>query len=184
MDQTVKVRMKKNTPGTILALAFGFLLWYWPAMAQVGPKKPSPAKTTAKPAAATIKPDTVSVPKFTVRFGPYTGTTPAPANDLKKVIGGELTVTDQQGQKWTPIAWRLIWNRKEINDDWKTGKRKTIMTYNIVEVDSTAQLPESWQNEIREFIQPGEEIIFERIIIEHPGSKRNMGVAELRIKVI
>jgi hypothetical protein len=156
--------------------------------AQTVPAKTKPAtttKATAKPTATVaIKPDSVNVPTFTVRFGPYNGTTPAPTEDIKKVIGGELTITDQQGQKWNPIAWRFIWNRKEVNDDWKTGKRKTMITYNIVELDSTSKLPGSWQTEIREFIQSGEEIVIERIIIEHPGSKRKMAAKNLSIKII
>ncbi len=152
------------------------------------PKTTTPAKTTAKPTAKptqpAIKPDTVNVPTFTVRFGPYNGINPAPVDDIKKVIGGELSITDQQGQKWTPVAWRFIWNRKEINDDWKTGKRKTVMSYNIVELDSTNTLPKGWQDELKEFIQAKEEIIFERIIIEHPGSKRKMAAKDLIIKII
>ena len=177
--------------GKILGQFCACIIWCNLVQAQAVPPKPkpaTPAKTTAKPAAkqatVTVIPDTIKVPKFTVRFGPYNGSTPAPVEDIKKVISGELTITDQQGQKWTPLAWRFIWNRKETNDDWKTGKRKTIMTYNMVEIDSTGRLPESWQTEIKEFIQPGENIIFERIIIEHPGSKRKMAALDLLIKII
>jgi hypothetical protein len=144
----------------------------------------APVATSKGKATVTILPDTVKIPKFITRFGPYNGTTPAPASDLKKIMSGNLVVSDQQGQQWTPIAWRFIWNKKEVTDDIKTGRRKNIITYNMVEVDSTSILPLGWQNELKEFLQPGEEIIFERIIIEHPGSKRKMMAADLRIKVI
>jgi hypothetical protein len=163
------------------------MLWFSLAQAQAVPPKTkpaTPAKTTTKPAPPTIMPDTIQVPNFVVRFGPYNGASPAPTDDIKRAVSGELTIMDQRGQKWTPVAWRFIWNRKEVNDDWKTGKRKTMMTYNIVEIDSSNKLPESWQNELRDFIQPGEEIIFERIIIEHPGSKRRMAAKDLMIKII
>lgn len=129
-------------------------------------------------------PDTIKVPKFTTRFGPYNGSTPAPAADLKKITAGNLVVSDQRGQQWTPVAWRFIWNKKEFTDDIRTGKRKTVMTYNIVEVDSSAQLPEGWQNELKEYLQSGEEIRFERIIIEHPASRRRMFAADLIIRII
>jgi hypothetical protein len=150
---------------------------------QPKPATKTPA-TTTKPATATILPDTIKVPKFITRFGPYNGTMPAPASDLKKIISGNLVVTDQQGQQWTPVAWRFIWNKKEFTDDIKTGKRKTVMTYNIVEIDSSSQLPAGWQSELKDNLQADEEIIFERIIIEHPGSKRRMIAKDLLIKII
>ena len=158
-------------------------------VAQATPSRPpaktsTPTKPQQKPAPVTIMPDTIPVPKFTVRFGPYNGSLPAPADDFKKIVGGDLTIADQRGQKWNPIAWRLIWNRKEYTDDIRTGRRKAIMTYNIVEVDSTAKIPAGWQSELSESLQSGEDLIFERIIIEHPGSKRKMFAAELRIKII
>jgi hypothetical protein len=140
--------------------------------------KPPPAKTTR------ILPDTIKVPEFAVRFGPYTNTLSALPDDIKKLLNTDLIVADQRGQKWTPVAWRFIWNRKEINDDWKTGKRKTSLMPNIVEIDSTGKLPESWQKELQDNLQSGEELIFERIIIEHPESKRKMMAPNLRIKII
>jgi hypothetical protein len=147
--------------------------------------KPKPVVTTTpKPETLTIMPDTIKVPRFTTRFGPYNGTLPAPASDLKKIVGSKLIIADERGQQWTPVAWRFIWIKKEFTDDTKTGKRKTIMTPNIVEIDANATLPLSWQNELTEFLQSGEEIIFERIIIEHPGSKRKMLAKDLQIRII
>lgn len=146
-----------------------------------GTKPSSPAKKTAP---VSIMPDTIKVPRFTTRFGPYNGSTPAPAEDLKKITAGDLVVFDQRGQQWTVVAWRFIWNKKEYSDDIRTGKRKLITTYNIVEVDSTAKLPSGWQNELKEFLQPGEEIRFERIIIEHPASRRRMFATDLIIRII
>lgn len=149
------------------------------------PAKAPTAKTQpVKTPAATIFPDTLKSPKFTVRFGPYTEANPALPDDLKKLLNTDLIITDQRGQKWTPVAFRFIWNRKEINDDWKTGKRKIIMAPSIVEVDGTAKLPATWQKEMTDTLQSGEELIFERIIIEHPESKRKMMAPSLRIKVI
>ena len=54
----------------------------------------------------------------------------------------------------------------------------------MVEVDSSGVLPLSWQNEINEFLKSGEEVIFERIIVEHPASKRKRFAPDLRIKVL
>jgi len=147
-------------------------------------QKTTPAKQVAKPATPAIKPDTVKLPKFTVRFGPYNGTTPAPLADMKKVLGLPITATDQQGQKWTPLTWMFIWNRQEQSNDIKTGKNKTIVTYNAVQVDSTGLLPATWQKEIMEYLKSGDEFVIERMIIEHPGTKRKMMAPEWRVKVV
>lgn len=147
-------------------------------------QKTTPQKPAPKPATPVILPDTIKVPKFTVRFGPYTAVSPAPLEDVKKVLGVGITVTDQRGQKWTPLAWRFIWNRQEQSNDIRTGKQKTIVSYNAVEIDSTGVLPLSWQKEMTEFLQKGEELMIERIIIEHPGSKRKMMAPDLKIRVI
>jgi hypothetical protein len=155
-----------------------------PALFLQAQKPATQKKPVATPAVPAIKPDTVKVPRFTVRFGPYTSTAPAPLDDLKKVLGTGITVTDQQGQQWTPLAWRFVWNRIEQSNDIRTGKQKTISTYNAVEIDSTGVLPASWQKEIKEFLQKGEELMIERIIIEHPGSKRKMMAPDWKIRVI
>jgi len=150
---------------------------------KTNPQKPG-VKPVAKPAVPVILPDTVKVPKFTVRFGPYNGATPAPVEDIKKVLATGITITDQQGQKWTPLTWMFVWNKQEQSNDIKTGRTKNILTYNAVQVDSSGVLPPTWQNEIKEYLKSGEEFVIERMIIEHPGSKRKMMAPELRIKLL
>ncbi len=150
----------------------------------VSAQKSTPQKPVAKPSVPAVLPDTVKFPKFTVRFGPFSGATPALLDDLKRVLPAGLSVTDQQGQKWTPLAWRFTWNRLEQSNDIRTGKVKTIATSNLVQVDSSAVLPASWQNEIRGYLKTGEEFIIEKIIVEHPGSKRKMLAPDFRIKTL
>lgn len=169
---------RKRYFGKLLAIfVAGCLLLSAGVSAQAGKPTPKPSPT------AKVMPDTLKTPQFTGRFGPYNGKLDALPDDLKKLITTELIVTDQRGQKWEIVAWRFIWKRKEINDDWKTGKRQVVTTPSIVELDSTARLPASWQNELKEFLQSGEELIFERIIIEHPASKRKMMAPDFSIKI-
>jgi hypothetical protein len=157
----------------------GIMLGY-SAMAQSKP----PQKPAPKPAAtAKTMPDTLKVPKFTTRFGPYNGKLEALPDDLKKLVATELIVTDERGQKWNIVAWRFIWKKKEFNDDWKTGQRKTVISPQIAEFDSTSKLSESWQNELKEYLQSGEELVFERIIVEHPESKRKMMAPDLKVMI-
>ena len=144
-----------------------------------------PIKKTADPVAATasILPDTVKVPKFSVRFGPYNGTIPTLTDDIKKLVGTELIVTDQQGQRWNTVAFRFGWNKREESVDIKTGRKKTVSNFDATDVDSSSRIPEAWQNALKENIRSGEDLIFERIIIEHPGSKRKMVAPDLRLTI-
>jgi hypothetical protein len=128
-------------------------------------------------------PDTLKVPRFATRFGAYNGKVEALPDDLKKLVGTDLIVTDERGQKWNIVAWRFIWKKKEFNDDWKTGQRKTILSPQIAEFDGTSKLPENWQTELKAYLQSGEALIFERIIVEHPESMRKMMAPDLLVNI-
>jgi hypothetical protein len=81
------------------------------------------------------------------------------------------------------VAWRFIWKKKEFNDDRKTGQRKTILSPQIAEFDGTSKLPENWQTELKAYLQSGEALIFERIIVEHPESMRKMMAPDLLVNI-
>jgi hypothetical protein len=159
------------------------VIFFLPTIVLQAQNKPSP-KPVAKPMVPVVLPDTIKLPKFTVRFGPFNGASPALAGDLKRVLPNGISITDQQGQKWTPLSWMFIWNRQEQSNDIRTGKIKTITTYNAVVVDSSAVLPASWQREIQDYLRSGEEFIIEKLIIEQPGSKRKMMAPDWRIKLL
>ena len=96
-------------------LLCGSLLWQATAIAQ----------QTKTPKPEIVLQDTASKAlTFVTRFGPYNGKTPAPLEDIKKIINGDVMVYDNKGIKWKVYAFTLGWNRIETSDDWQTGKSR------------------------------------------------------------
>lgn len=156
-------------------LLCGGLLWQAPAMAQ----------QTKTPKPETVLPDTASKAlTFVTRFGPYNGKTPAPLEDIKKVINGDVIVTDNKGIKWKVYAFTLGWNKIETSDDWQTGKRKTIKTFQAVELKETSKIPAAWQTEFKNSLQKGEEILIQGVVVENPTTKLKRFAPDLKIKIM
>ena len=160
------------TPTILLGLAA--LALHSVATAQGKPAVAAGRNTDASAKTVAAARDTSKVITLKARFGPYDGTSPVVVENLKSMAGTKLIVTDNKGVKWTVVAWRFGWNRKEISNDIRTGKRKWITNYYAVDVMESDTLPGSWQTEIKETLQKGEEITIEQIIAENPktGEKR------------
>lgn len=118
------------------------------------------------------------------RFGPYDGSSPVVVENLKSLAGTKLIVTDNKGVNWTVVAWRFGWNRKEMSNDIRTGKRKWITNYYAVDVMESDTLPGSWQTEIKETLQKGEEISIEQIIAENPKTREKRLAPPLRFTLL
>jgi len=144
-------------------------------MTQAKPVKPVQPKSPS---------DTAKVIYLKAKLGPINGATPILLKDFQKFINSDLTVADQFGTPWKVIAFRFAWNRKEINDDWKTGKRKATMTYNATEVTDSTKIPMAWQNEMKLNLQAGEKIMFEQIIAEHKKTGRKRFAPDFQITLI
>lgn len=156
-------------------LLCGGLLWQAPAMAQ----------QTKTPKPETVLQDTASKAlTFVTRFGPYNGKTPAPLEDIKKIINGDVIVTDNKGVKWKVYAFTLGWNKIETSDDWQTGKRKTIKTFQAVELKETSKIPAAWQTEFINSLQKGEEILIQGVVVENPTTKQKRFAPDLKIKIM
>jgi hypothetical protein len=93
------------------------------------------------------------------------------AENLKKLAGTKLIVTDNKGVNWNVVTWRFCWNRKEMSNDIRTGKRKWISNFYALDVIESDTLPAAWQTEIKETLQKGEEITIEQIIAENPKTR-------------
>ena len=156
-------------------LLCGSLLWLAPAMAQ----------KTKTPKPEILLMDTTSQAlTFLTRFGPYNGKTPAPLEDIKKIINGDVMVYDNKGLKWKVYAFTLGWNRIETSDDWQTGKRKTIKTFQAVELKETSKIPAAWQTEIKNGLKKGEEILIQGVVVENPTTKQKRFAPDLSIKIM
>ncbi len=148
------------------------------ANASIAQAKTTPGTTSSKSAT-----DTTKHQLFTVKFGPYKLGMVVLAEDLKRLVNAELKVTDSLGVVWQPVTFRLGWRKRDYSDDIKTGKRKVGYFFNATEVLNSSKIPASWQQEMSEMLQPGEEVMFEEIIVQHPKTKKMMQAPTLQFKL-
>lgn len=137
------------------------------------------------PAKAAVK-DSAQRIQLSVKYGPYANEAKAFVTDLVKLLpAAELRITDNKGNAWTVISYRLGYRKKEVSDDYKTGKRKTVFTFNAATItNGKTKLPESWQKELTESLQASEEILFENVIVQNIKTKKMMLAPALKILVI
>ena len=109
------------------------------------------------------------------RFGPFQDSMTPLADDFRKLAAaGSLIVTDTVSkQQWKVISYQLNWKRKEVSDNFKTGKSEFISNLVGTTVHNSSKIPEVWAKEMGEYLQPAEQIYFDRIIVQHPTTKQN-----------
>lgn len=138
------------------------------------------AQPPAKPAA--VKAPVAKPIKLTVKFGPYSDSSKAFAPDVKLAVKvATLKITDNNGGTWTVISYRLGWRKKDTNDDYKTGKSKTVYIFNATEVNNDPKVPEGWQKELQASLQPTEQLLFEEILVQDAKTKKTIKAPPLRI---
>lgn len=122
---------------------------------------------------------------FLVKFGPYKNNMPIVLTDLKRALNTELKVTDSAtGLAYQVISFRLGWRKKEPSDDYKTGKKKIITSFNAVDVYNNTRIPAAWQTELSENAKSTDELLFEAIYVQHPTSKKMYQAPSLTFKLI
>ncbi|HSC52169.1 MAG TPA: hypothetical protein VLC98_01010 [Phnomibacter sp.] len=137
---------------------------------------------TAKPSGKTVAAKPVS---FLVKFGPYKDKMPIVLSDLKVALNTDLKVTDSAtGQAYEIISFRFGWRKKESSDDYKTGKKKIITSFNAVEVYNNSRIPEGWQAELKESAKASDELLFEDIYVQNPVTKKMYQAPSISFKVL
>ncbi|MEO7313239.1 MAG: hypothetical protein ABIX01_22830 [Chitinophagaceae bacterium] len=141
------------------------------------------AQPRQKPAPA--KPDTSKGRlKLIPYFGAYTDGSKAFATDLKRLLGvnPQLKLKDEKGAVYTVVSFEITWKKKDVSDDVRTGKPKTV--YYFVGGDITGNnLTDSWREEISNFVQKGEEITFSTILYYDPRRKLNTRAPSLVLDI-
>jgi hypothetical protein len=127
------------------------------------------------------KPAAVKPLKLTTKFAAYADSSKPFLTDFKQILKADLKVTDNNGGTWTIVTYRLGWRRKEVNDDYKTGQRKTIFQFYAKTVDNSSKIPAEWQKEMSEGLQAGEHLLFEEIIVQNPKTKKMMQAPPLHL---
>ena len=81
-------------------------------------------------------------------------------------------VKDQKGNIYQVISFEVMWKRKDISDDEKTGKPKTVF-YTVGATLNGNQFSKEWINEFTNYIKAGEQLFFDTILYFDPNKKAN-----------
>lgn len=137
----------------------------------------------AQPKPDTAKNKTVK-PVITSYIGPYSGGK-ALSGDIKKLMSLNPTVKvkDAKGIEYKVISYEITWKKKELSDDIRTGKAKTVFYMVGADVKSNL-LPESWRTEINAGIKAGEEIGISNILYNDAKKKMNYKAPDILIAIL
>ncbi len=155
-----------------------FLLLKWPLLLLVSQLS---CQLFAQPKTDTAK---NAKPVFTSYLGPYS-VGKALNSDIKRLMSMNpvIKVKDTKGNEYKVISYEVTWKRKEMSDDFKTGKPKTV--YYMVGTDVRSnQLPESFRTQISTDIKAGEELGFTNILYTDPKKKTNYKGPDILISIL
>lgn len=134
------------------------------------------ATLQATPSCAQAKKDTAksAKPLFTASLGFYSGTAKALSSDVKRLmtVNPIVKVKDAKGMEYKVVAFEVTWKRKELSDDIKSGKPRTVF-YMVGADIKTNQLPEMFRQQISTGLQAGEEVMLSNILYIDPKTKTN-----------
>jgi hypothetical protein len=120
-----------------------------------------------RPAFSQAKPDTAKgvKPVFTASMGMFNGTSKALGADVKRLVAANpvIKVKDAKGGEYKVVAFEVTWKRKELSDDVKTGKPKTVFYMVGTDVRGN-QLPDILKQQIGSSLQAGEEVMLSNIL--------------------
>jgi hypothetical protein len=138
-----------------------------------------------KPPVALVKDSSKKANVLTPSFGPYSNGSKAFATDIKRLLltKPNIKLKDSKGTIYVVTSFELLWKKKDITDDIRTGKRKTVYQYAGGNVKGNA-LPDEWQKEINSFLQKGEEITFDKILYQDVVNKKTYKAPPLTITIL
>lgn len=142
------------------------------------------AQPVLKPAA--ISADTSKTKSIiTASYGAYSNNSKVFVADLKRLlaVNPQLKLKDNKGANYQVVSFEITWKKKEISDDIRSGKQKTVYTYVGGDIKGN-QLSESWRDEISKYIKKGEEITFETILYFDAKKKVKIKAPSLVLSII
>jgi hypothetical protein len=123
--------------------------------------------------------------KLTASFGAYTNSGKAFAADLKRLLNAnpQLKLKDDKGIFYTVVSFEITWKKKDISDDIRSGKQKTVYYYVGGNIKGNV-LTDSWKEEIKGFVQKDEEITFGTILYFDAKKKVNVKGPSLVLTIL
>lgn len=123
--------------------------------------------------------------KLTASFGAYTNGGKAFAADLKRLLNAnpQLKLKDDKGVFYNVVSFEITWKKKDISDDIRSGKQKTVYYYVGGNIKGNV-LTDSWKEEIKGFVQKDEEITFGTILYFDAKKKVNVKGSSLVLTIL
>lgn len=123
------------------------------AIAQKPKQNPAKPATTQK-----FKP-----PKLISSLGTRSDSATISVGEALQIILLPLVITDDKKNPYTISSYQLMYKRRAVTEDEKTGK-VTPTTSSVANLFRQTPLPELWKKNITEQLKPGEELFFFDII--------------------
>ncbi len=123
--------------------------------------------------------------KLIASFSAYTNGGKAFASDLKRLLNAnpQLKVKDEKGVFYNVVSFEITWKKKDISDDIRSGKQKTVYYYVGGNIKGNV-LTDSWKEEIKSFLQKDEEITFGMILYYDAKKKVNVKCPPLVLTIL
>lgn len=143
-----------------------------------------PAAAQSKPLAKPGKDTAMGPLKLFPKLGPFGDSSKVLVSVAKQLVHTPLKVIDNKGGTYQVVAFTFAWRKKDSTDNLKTGASSIIFTYNATSILGTDTIPATWQQELKAFMQPKEEILFDEILVQHLKTKKLIKGPSLRLLLL
>ena len=155
-----------------------FTVIFFLTVSVVFAQKPKPKPTTTTKPAGFQK---FTPPKLTSMLGIRSDSAIVYREEALQLINLPLRVTDNKKGIYTISSYQVMYKRRAVTEDEKTGKVSPV-TSTASDVFRTTPLPQLWIKILTEQMRAGEELYFFDIVAKD-AQGRMMFAPELRIKV-
>ena len=121
------------------------------------------------------------VPKLYTQLGSFRDSVSITVEEAENIIAKALTIFDDKKGLYSISSYKLKKKKKGVTEDEATGKVSPANTI-VSSRFKVTPLPETWVNEIRELVKPGEELFFFDVIAKD-AQGRVMYAPNLKIMV-
>ncbi len=121
------------------------------------------------------------VPKLYTQLGSFRDSVSITEEEAENIIAIPLKISDDKKGVYTVSSYQFLYRKKGVTEDEATGKVSPASTI-VSSRFKITPLPQTWVNEIREQVKPGEELFFFDVIAKD-AQGRVMYAPNLKIMV-
>lgn len=114
-----------------------------------------------------------SIPQFVVTLGGLNEGS-IPPDQLKKHIDSAIIVKDKKGNQYPVVRFRINYSFISTYKDSETELIKKIKDFRAADFYDTAFLSQNWTESIKDNVKPGDELLFNWILVRLKNGKKFM----------